>query len=482
MSFMKRVVTIGGGTGNFTTLSGLNNFDLDLTAIVSMADDGGSTGILRDELGVLPPGDVRQCLVALSESSKLMRDLMNYRFDAGGLQGHSFGNLLLSSLEKITGSFEEAIEEVGKIIKIKGRVLPVTTNKVTLKMLLKNGKLLKGQHEISISEEVCNGFTNLYLYPSPKANPRAIDAIMNADMIVLGPGSLYGSLIPNLLTRGISRALIESKAKKVFVVNLMNKHNQTPNFKVSDYLKKITEIIKADIWNYIIVNNGEPSQKLIKAYAGEGDLIKNDLNDRRVLEFSLISDELKEVQKGDLIKRNLIRHDSKKLAEVLVDILNGNKVFVFDLDNALIDTHKYMREGYEWEDLHKLKLRDGVKKMLISIRDKKILVTRETIKGLQKAKLEKTGIYDLFDKVIICNSNEEKLQCFEKIDKENNGVEIWAIGDRIDSEIRYANMFGWRNVLLRIGKYKNLKALNYFEIPEFEVESIVELKDLIFKK
>jgi uncharacterized cofD-like protein len=320
---MKRVVTIGGGTGNFTTLSGLRNFDLDLTAIVSMADDGGSTGILRDELGVLPPGDVRQCLVALSESSKLMRDLMNYRFDSGRLQGHSFGNLLLSSLEKITGSFEEAVEEVGKIIKIKGRVLPVTTNKVSMKMLLKNGKLLNGQHEISISNEICNGFTNLYLYPSPKANPRAIDAMMNADMIVLGPGGLYNSLIPNLLTEGISRALIESKAKKVFVVNLMNKYNQTPNFKVSDYLKKIVDLIGVDVWDYIVVNTGKPSSKLIEMYAEEGDLIKNDLNDKRVLGFGLISDELKEVQKGDLLKRNLIRHDSKKLAEVLVSILNG---------------------------------------------------------------------------------------------------------------------------------------------------------------
>jgi FMN phosphatase YigB (HAD superfamily) len=159
----------------------------------------------------------------------------------------------------------------------------------------------------------------------------------------------------------------------------------------------------------------------------------------------------------------------------------GNRIFVFDLDNALIDTHKYMRGGHEWEDLHKLKLLNGVKELLISIKNKKILVTTETIKGLQKAKLDKTGIYDLFDEVVVCNSNEEKLQCFEKIDKENNDVEIWAVGDRIDSEIRYANMLGWRNILLRVGKYKGLKALNDFDIPEFEVGSIVELRDLILK-
>src|SRR3990167_3931202 len=142
---MKKVVTIGGGTGNFTVLRGLKKYDLELSAIVSMADDGGSTGILRYELGVLPPGDVRQCLVALSDSSKLMRGLINYRFESGGLEGHSFGNLLLSALEKVTGSFETAVEEAGKILSIKGKVIPVTTNPVRLKMILSNSKILEGR-------------------------------------------------------------------------------------------------------------------------------------------------------------------------------------------------------------------------------------------------------------------------------------------------------------------------------------------------
>ena len=132
----------GGGTGNFVVLLGLKKYNVDLSAIVSMADDGGSTGVLRDELGVLPPGDVRQCLVALSDSSRMMRSLMNYRFESGGLEGHSFGNLLLSALEKVTGSFEKAVEEAGRILSIKGKVIPVTTNKVHLKMILRNNKLL----------------------------------------------------------------------------------------------------------------------------------------------------------------------------------------------------------------------------------------------------------------------------------------------------------------------------------------------------
>ena len=148
---MKKVVVIGGGTGNFTVLSGLKKYNLDLAAIVSMADDGGSTGVLRDELGVLPPGDVRQCLVALSDSSRLMRSLMNYRFENGQLKGHSFGNLFLSALEKVTGSFEQAVEEVGKILSIKGKVIPITQNKVRLKMILHNQKILDGEKEIYLS-------------------------------------------------------------------------------------------------------------------------------------------------------------------------------------------------------------------------------------------------------------------------------------------------------------------------------------------
>src|SRR5438552_12102547 len=145
---MKKVVVVGGGTGNFAVLKGLMGYDVELSAVVSMADDGGSTGILRDELGVLPPGDVRQCLVALSNSSELMRSLMNYRFANGGLGGHSFGNLFLSALEKVTGSFERAVEEMGKILFIQGRVIPVTTHQVRLKMVLNNRHVLEGEREI----------------------------------------------------------------------------------------------------------------------------------------------------------------------------------------------------------------------------------------------------------------------------------------------------------------------------------------------
>jgi uncharacterized cofD-like protein len=319
---LKKIVVIGGGTGNFTVLRGLKNYDVDISAVVSMADDGGSTGILRDELGVLPPGDVRQCLIALSNSSSMMRSLMSYRFEQGGLGGHNFGNLFLSALEKVTGSFEKAIEEVGKILFIKGKVIPVTTHQVRLKMILKDRTVLEGEAEIYLSQQIDQGYTSIFLEPYATANLRAIDEIMNADLVVIGPGGLYTSLIPNLLVEGVSDVLRKTPAKKVFVANLMNRQGQTTDFTVSSYLKEMEKFIGSDIFDYIIVNNQRPPEPLIERYAEEGKLIENDLREEeRVIEAPLLG-ELKESYKVDLIKRNLIRHDSKKLAQELMKIVH----------------------------------------------------------------------------------------------------------------------------------------------------------------
>lgn len=323
---MKKVVVIGGGTGNFTVLSGLKHYNVDLSAIVSMADDGGSTGILRDELGVLPPGDVRQCLVALSNSSRLMRSLMNYRFENGGLGGHSFGNLLLSSLEKVTGSFEKAIEEAGKILSIKGKVIPVTTHQARLKMVLENGTLLEGEGQIYTSKEIEKGYKNIYLEPFPKVNDRAVDEIMNADLVVLGPGGLYTSLVPILLVEGISKALRETKAKKVFVVNLMNRKGQTGNLKLSDYLLEMQRFAGKDIFDFVLINNRAPPEQLIKLYELEANLVENNLvSDKRIILADLLSDETAEYSQSDVLAKHraFIRHDSEKLARELMNLVDN---------------------------------------------------------------------------------------------------------------------------------------------------------------
>ncbi|MBT4446257.1 YvcK family protein [archaeon] len=322
---MKKIVVVGGGTGSFTVLRGLKRHEAELSAIVSMADDGGSTGILRDELGVLPPGDVRQCLVALSDSSRLMRSLMNYRFTEGSLSGHNFGNLLLCAMEKVTGSFEKAVEEVGKVMKINGKVIPVTTTDVRLHMELANGEMLKGEGQIYGSEKISGGYKRIFLEPTPVPDEHAIAEIMAADLIVFGPGGLYSSLIPLLLVPGIAKAFMESKAEKVFVVNLMNRLGQTNNFSVASYLQEIGYFMDSNVFDHILVNNGLPSNDLVHKYADEGSLVKNDLveSDTRVIAADLISDKLKEVQEGDTMVRNLIRHDPKKLALELMKIVNN---------------------------------------------------------------------------------------------------------------------------------------------------------------
>lgn len=317
----KKVVVIGGGTGNFVVLRGLKKYELDLTAIVSMADDGGSTGILRDELGVLPPGDVRQCLVALSNSSRLMRSLMNYRFENGGLGGHSFGNLLLSALEKVTGSFEKAVEEAGKILFIKGKVIPVTTHQVRLKMVLNSRKILEGEKEIYLSQEIDQGYKTMYLEPYPKVNPRVIEEIHNADLVVVGPGGLHTSLIPNLLVEGVSDAICKSSAQKVFVLNLMNRKGQTTGYKSSHYLSELVRYLGKDVFDHILINEQEPPKELIDVYAAEGEAVENDLRDDRII-FSDMLGPIAAETRRDLLKRNLIRHDSKKLAQELMKIVD----------------------------------------------------------------------------------------------------------------------------------------------------------------
>ncbi len=317
----KKVVVIGGGTGNFVVLRGLKKYPLELSAIVSMADDGGSTGILRDELGVLPPGDVRQCLVALSNSSRLMRSLMNYRFENGGLGGHSFGNLLLSALEKVTGSFEKAVEEAGKILYIKGQVIPVTMNQVRLKMILNDSRILEGEKEVYLSQEIESGYKSVYLEPYPKVNPRVIEEIASADLLVIGPGGLHTSLIPNLLVEGVSEAICKSSAKKVFVLNLMNRKGQTTGYKTSHYLKELVRFLGEDIFDHILINVEKPPKVLIDVYANEGDLVENDMEDARILEAHMLG-AMARTAKKDLLKRNLIRHDSKKLAQELMKIVD----------------------------------------------------------------------------------------------------------------------------------------------------------------
>ena len=322
-----KIVTIGGGTGQFTVLSGLKKFNGNLTAIVNMVDDGGSTGVLRDELGVLPPGDVRQCLVALSHSSKSMRDLFNYRFENGSFGGHNFGNLLLTALEKTTGSFEKAINEVSNILAISGSVIPVTTDDTHLCLKLKNGKVISGQYKIENSFFSQNkGFIKLFLSPKAKINPRAKKAILESDVLIIGPGSFYTSIIPNILVRGMSEAIKKSKALKIYICNLVNKPGQTDNFEVCDYIDMIEDFVGKPIFDYVVFNNKKPSQRILARYEEVGENLvwftESDFTKKhyKTISSDLISKKAPKKLPQDKLKRTLIRHNSERIARLILDI------------------------------------------------------------------------------------------------------------------------------------------------------------------
>jgi uncharacterized cofD-like protein len=289
---MKNIVTIGGGTGSYTVLSGLKNIpDINIVALVSMADDGGSTGILRDELGVLPPGDVRQCLVALSEHSEIVRKLMNYRFKAGTLRGHSFGNIFLAALEKVTGNFIEGVEIASEILKVKGRVIPITNNKATLSILLKNGELVEGENKINHSDLENFGIEKVFYKNNVKLNENAEQAMLKADYIIVGPGNYYCSIIPNLIVNGFKETILASKAKIILPVNLTNKQGHTKHWGASAYIKDIEKYLGRSV-DIILMNNERPSLEQLEHYKlqeGDGVLIKDDLKDRRIIRKPLLS-------------------------------------------------------------------------------------------------------------------------------------------------------------------------------------------------
>lgn len=324
---MKNIVTVGGGTGSFTVLSGLKDVpDISISALVSMADDGGSTGVLRDELGVLPPGDVRQCLVALSEHSDIVRELMNYRFNEGKLAGHNFGNIFLAALEKVTGNFAKGVEIASEILKVKGVVIPITKDKAQLSIELSNGEIVEGEDNIQNTNLQSVGIKNIFYKNNVSLNENAKEALLKADYIILGPGNYYCSIVPNLIVSGFNETIQKSKAKILFPVNLTNKLDHTSGWRVEDYVKDIEKYINKPV-DYILVNNEKPSAEQIKLYEleeGKGVLVENDLKDERVIHAKLLSTTIFIPAYDEQMKatRGFIRHDSEKLAKCIEHIIN----------------------------------------------------------------------------------------------------------------------------------------------------------------
>lgn len=326
-----KIVVIGGGTGSFTLLSALKNYSHSITAIVNMVDDGGSTGVLRDELGTLPPGDVRQCLVALSDSPKV-RDLFNYRFEEGTFSGHAFGNLLLSALEKMTGNFSEAVETASEILRVNGKVVPATLDNVRLKMEWPEASVILHGERVIDAEYFANDprRASLSLVPSATANPDALNAIAEADLIVVAPGDLYTSLGPLLVIGGIGEALCKTDATITYVANLVTKKGQTEGFAVSDHAGEIERFVGCEFLDSVLYNKQQPDAELARRYEEEDAyLVPIDADILAKKHYRAVAGDflgaVAQAHKTEAavpVTRSLIRHDAAAVASAIMELYN----------------------------------------------------------------------------------------------------------------------------------------------------------------
>jgi len=307
-----RIVAVGGGTGLSMLLSGVKNITNNLTAIVTVGDDGGSSGRLREDLGILPPGDIRHCITALADDEDLVNKLFKYRFNNGeGLEGHSFGNLFITALCDITGDMVSAVRASSKVLSIRGRVLPATLDDMKLVAQMEDGRIIHGESQIP---EANGKIKQLYTEPKNcKALPEVIQAIRNAELIILGPGSLYTSVIPNLLIKEISDEIIKSKAKKIYVCNIMTQPGETDNYKVSDHLKALIKHAGSNkIVDAVLVNDYLPDN-LADKYEKAGSFpVKMDVSEIRKLGIKIFAKKL--IQDN---KEGLVRHSSTRVARSL---------------------------------------------------------------------------------------------------------------------------------------------------------------------
>jgi uncharacterized cofD-like protein len=309
-----KIVTIGGGTGLSTLLSGLKEYTSNITAIVTVADDGGSSGRLRQQFDILPPGDIRNCLVALADAPALMRDLFQFRFDkCSELSGHSFGNLFITAMTKLTGDFDKAIKETSKVLALRGQVIPSTLNNVRLVARYQDGSITEGEEMIP---KVRLPINRVSLNPEESlATPEAIKAIKEAQIIVLGPGSLYTSIIPNLLIKEITESIIASSAIKAYVCNVMTQPGETDGYKASDHIKTLISHSHPRVIDYCVLNSGEILEDALERYSWQSSYpVVNDTGNIESIGYRVIEEDF-------VASDGVIRHDALKLAKIIMGFL-----------------------------------------------------------------------------------------------------------------------------------------------------------------
>lgn len=327
----KKIVVIGGGTGTHPILRGLKKYssEIDITAIITMADSGGSTGRLRDEFGQLPIGDVRMALTALAsdvnEDDQLLRELFLHRFDKGeGLNGHNFGNLLMVALTQILGSEAEAVKAASRILRVQGTVLPVTEDNIHIVATYDDGVIIEGEHEIDEPKEdrYEHHIVSLATTTKGKINESAREALLTADLILLGPGDLYSSLLANCVIEGVPEAIRESKGQFVFASNLMTRPGQSFNMTASEHVKEVEKYV-GQMPDHVIINTGEVPAHLLKRYAEAFQFPVVDdcqLLSCNVIRADLLSSDEVVKRKGDVLQRSLVRGDGDKFAKVLLGL------------------------------------------------------------------------------------------------------------------------------------------------------------------
>lgn len=325
----KHVTVIGGGTGSYVVLSGLKDYDLDLASIVSMTDSGGSTGRLRDQLGVLPPGDVRQCLVALSEASDLWRKLFLYRFENGDLQGHNFGNIFLSALEKVGSDYNEVLATANYVLKTKGKVIPVTLEKTHLCVRYQNGKVIQGEGNIDENNNERSRIAEAYLDPIVPANSQAIERIAESDYLIVGPGDLYTSIIPVLLLPDVRDTILKKNPQIIYTMNLMTKTGQTSGYTAFDHIADLKRYL-GKYPDYVIMNESEIPDEIKNWYTDHHEIPV--INDLPANGFTGVikKEELIDTNgltgnkdTSDVLTRSILRHNSNKLSQVIHSILSA---------------------------------------------------------------------------------------------------------------------------------------------------------------
>jgi len=313
-----KIVVIGGGTGLSVLLHGIKEYTSNITAVVTVADDGGSSGRLRQQFDIVAPGDIRNCLVALAADETMMRELFQYRFKKETeFSGHSFGNLFLTAMTQVTGDFEKAIKESSKVLSIRGRVLPSTLDKVTLVAEHKDGRVTEGEAQIP---KAGSPIAKIFIKPQDaSAAPDAVKAIREAELIILGPGSLYTSIIPNLLIKDIRDAVVESQVSKIYVCNIMTQPGETDRFKASDHIKELVTHTHPKIVDACVVNIGRISTAMLEKYSKEDPIpVEADSQTIKDFGYGVIEDDL-------VSATDLVRHDANKLARIIANLLNLEK-------------------------------------------------------------------------------------------------------------------------------------------------------------